>query len=558
MSILRRKYASQPVSPRGKSTMANSRGGLSPPRSLVSVRSMPAVLVEKDWLDGYSLEEYINSLYAPNVIPQKAGELLLLRSPLTIGADSDLKLSGREPVVDTLIPSQKGDSLAIVESDTSSPPIPLMKDYCGSSDESTSSSVSTKSVASEVTVLDFGRTSEAEEDRGSMGAAKCSRGDPGPVTEQGEIESDETLSASRSHLPRASRRLRPFDLGLSLETDIEKDMSDPDPSFHRAVGSPVGPVKEAFIEQVGSAFYIKNLKNDSLGRLPQITPVEQSFSEHESPELIARRESSPGSYRSRGSETISSNSSNRTVRPGERNVVILPGESGRRYHSNCYRRSHGGMGISSAARIGTEGGGNISPHTRHRGVPAPEGPSRPPASPVSPVLPATPATAASPEAAWVRAASEEFSFPSLSILRKEKGSVVLERMPFPPGRGGSSSQGIHPAPPIKTTVLCYANVLPEKSRAPTPVLMVDDASTSQPDSPFDSPKFSSVRGSRVSAASSAPRASGCASGVEGSESLRSVKALLLNEGIQLKEDDARSRNGTPGIGFHVGLDHRII
>jgi len=513
--ILCRKYASQPASPRGKSTMANSREGLSPSRSLVSVRSMPAVPVEQDCLDGYSLEEYIHSLCASRAAPQKTRQSLLLRSPLITVADPDLKLPSREPILGTLIPSREGGSLAVAENDTSSPPMSLMKDYYGSSDECTSASVSTKSVASEeVTVLDFARTSEPEGDRGFVGA--------------------------RGHLSRASLRVKPFDLGLSLNTDIEKDMSDPDPSFHRAAGSPRGPVKEAFIEQVGSAFYIKKLKNDSLGRLPQITPVEWSFPEYESPELTAIQESSPGGYRSRGSETFSSNSSNETIRPGVRNVVILPGESDRRYHSSCCRRSHGEMDIGSAASIKLEEGeGIISHHARHRGAIAPGGPSCPPASPI------TPAATTSREAAWVSVASEEFPSLGFSLLRKEKGSVLLERKPFPPGHGGSNSRGIHPAPPIKTTVLCYANVLPEQSRTPTPVLTVgDDDSIGQPDSPSDSPEFSSVTWSRVSVASSTPYVSGCASGLEGSKSLRSVKALLLNEGIQLKEDDARSGNGT--------------
>lgn len=515
--ILYRKHASLPASPRGKSTMANSPDGLSPPRSLVSVRSMPAIPVEQDCLDGYSLEEYIHSLYASHVIPQKTKESLLLRSPLIAVVDSDLKLSGREPILDTLIPSREGGSLVVAESDTSSPPtgMSLMKDYYGSSDECTSTSVSTKSVASEeVAVLDFARTSEPEEDRWFMGART-------PVAEQGETEFHETLSASRSHLLRASARVKPFDLGLSLNTDIEKDMSDPDPSFHRAAGSPGEPVKEAFVEQVGSAFYIKKLKNDSLGRLPHITPVEWSFPEHESPELTAIQESSPpGGYRSRGSETFSSNSSSETIRPGVRNVVILPGESDRRYHSSCCRRSHGEMDIGSAASIKIEEGeGIILHHARHRGAIAPGGPSCPPASPTTPAA--------------------TFS-PGFSLLGREKGSVILERKPFPPGHGGSNSRGIYPAPPIKTTVLCYANVLPEQSRTPTPVPTVgdDDDGIGQPDSPSDSPEFSSVTWSRVSVASSTP----CASGLEGSKSLRSVKALLLTEGIQLKEDDARSGN----------------
>ncbi|PUU76398.1 hypothetical protein B9Z19DRAFT_1109491 [Tuber borchii] len=497
--ILCRKYASQPASPRDKSAMENSREGLSPPRSLVSVRSMPAILVEQGCLDGYSLEEYIHSLYASYVTPQKAKQSLLLRSPLIAVADSDLILSGREPILGTLIPSRKGGSQAVTESDTSSPPMPLMKDYYGSADEYTSASVSTKSVASEeVTVLDFARTSEPEGDRGFMGA--------------------------RGHLPRASPRVNPLGLGLSLNTDIEKDMNDPDPSFHRAAGSPRGPVREAFIEQVGSAFYFKKLKNDSLGKLPRITPVEWSFPEHESPELTAIQESSPGGgYRSRGPETPSSNSSNETIRPGVRNVVILPGESDRRYHSSCCRRSHGEMDIGSAAGIKIEEGeGIILHHARHRGAIAPGGPSCPPASPTTPAA------------------------TTFSLLRKEKGSVVLERKPFPPGHGGSNYRGIHPAPPIKTTVLCYANVLPEQSRTPTPVLTIGDNDTSQPNSPSGSGEFSSVRWSRVSVASSMPYASGCTSGLEGSKSLRSIKALLLNEGIQLKEGDARSGNGTPG------------
>lgn len=505
--ILRRKYASQPASPRGKSTMANSREGLSPPRSLVSVRSMPAIPVEQDCLGGYSLEEYIHSLYASHVIPQKTKQSLLLRSPLIAVADSDLKLSSREPILGTFIPSRQGGSLAVTESDTSSPPtgMSLMKDYYGSADECTSTSVSTKSVASEeVTVLDFARTSELEEDRGFMGA--------------------------HGHLSRASLRVKSFGLGLSLNTDIEKDMNDPDPSFHRAAGSPGEPVKEAFIEQIGSAFYIKKLKNDSLGRLPQITPVEWSFPEHESPELTAIQESSsPGGYRSRGSETFSSDSSSETIRPGVRNVVILPGESDRRYHNSCCRRSHGEMDIGSAASIEIEEGeGIILHHARHRGAIAPGGPSCPPTSPTTPTATRS---------------------PGFSLLRKERGSVVLERKPFPPGHGGSNSRGIHPAPPIKTTVLCYANVLPEQSRTPTPVLTVgddDDDGIGQPDSPSDSPEFSSVTWSRVSVGSSTPHASGCTSGLEGSKSLRSVKALLLNEGIQLKDDDARSGNGTSG------------
>ncbi|PWW79331.1 hypothetical protein C7212DRAFT_340228 [Tuber magnatum] len=594
-SILRRKCASQPVSPRGRSTgrsaknilgsvtpdprlrndvlqeaasvskqqhginqpsradfprpggphartyaedpTVNSPEGPSIPKSLVSVKPTPVVSVEEGHLGKYNLDEYV---IASCVAPSETGQSSLLQLPLV--ANSDPKQSGRQSVLRKPIPTQKEGSLIVLESDTSSPPMPLMEDSCASSgDECTSSSVSFKSVSGDVKVFDFAPLSEREGDRRSMEATEYPMGGPRPITKDEKIEFDEALPPPLGPLAGVSPSLKPLDLGLSLDTNIEKEIvNDPDPSFHRAVGSPGGPVKEAFVEQVGSAFYINNLKNDSLGRLPQITVLERSPSEHEFPELIAIQESSPGGYSSRGSETFSSNSSNETIRPGARSVVILPGESDRRYHSNCRRRSHGEVDIGSAASRTFEGEGNISPpHARHWGVAVPEGPSRPPTSPEAP------AATAPPEGAWVRAASEGFPFPGFSLPRKEKGSVVLERKPFPPGQGRSSPQGIHPALPIKTTVLCYANVLPEQPRVPTPILTVGDGDTGQQDNPSDSTGFSSVRCPPVSAASSVSRANDRAGGSEGSKSSRSVRALLLSEGIQLKEDDAGSGNGTP-------------
>jgi hypothetical protein len=55
------------------------------------------------------------------------------------------------------------------------------------------------------------------------------------------------------------------------------EFADPDPMFHRALGSPVLPPTEAFVEQVGS-FRVANLRNDSLGNLPKIvsTPSEET------------------------------------------------------------------------------------------------------------------------------------------------------------------------------------------------------------------------------------------------------------------------------------------
>ncbi|KAG0125106.1 hypothetical protein HOY82DRAFT_543370 [Tuber indicum] len=588
-SILPRKHASQPASPRGKSTggaakdvlasatcephlqndgfqkvastseqhhginqpfradsqrpgelRAHAEGpveiladGLSTPKPSLSVRSMPVVSVEQDCLDIYSLGEYIPSPYTSYTAPQKTGQLSLPRSPLTTVADSDPKLLSRQSVLGTPVRSQNENSLAAPESGTSSLPIPLRRDHCASSDDE---GASTSAGSDEVPILDFEGMSEAEEDGRSVKVTKPPNVDPRSITDEGEIGFDETLLTSCGHLPSP----KSLDLRLSPNIDMEKDATNgQELSFHRAVGSPGGAVKEAFVEQVEPTFYIKNLKNDSLGRLPRITTLERSSSEHKLPEPVAIQESSPDVCRSRRSETFSSDSSE-TIRAGVRNVVILPGESDRRYHSNCYRRSHGEMDISFAASIKLQGEGSVfPPQACQRGVTVPEGPSRPPTSP------ATPTAAASPEVAWVRAASEEFPLPDFSLLRKERGSVVLERKPFPPGRGGSNSQGIHPAPAIKTTVLCYTNVLPEQHRASTPVLPAGDDDTGQPDSPSDSLEFSSVRYSRVSVASPMLHARGYAGGSECSKSLRSVKALLLNEGIQLKEDDTSSTNNAP-------------
>jgi hypothetical protein len=58
----------------------------------------------------------------------------------------------------------------------------------------------------------------------------------------------------------------------SLSMDIPKKVGfdiDPDPTFHRSVGSPVNPVTEAFVEQIGT-FHVANLRNDSLGNLPKM------------------------------------------------------------------------------------------------------------------------------------------------------------------------------------------------------------------------------------------------------------------------------------------------
>ncbi|KAG0636099.1 hypothetical protein HOY80DRAFT_1055394 [Tuber brumale] len=587
--VLRRKYASQPTSPRGKSTggaaknapvsstrephlqndgfqkvasaseqqhgidqpfradpprpvglhthaedpVVNLAEGLSTPKSLLSVRSMPAVSVEQDCLDRYSLEGYIPNPYTSYTAPQKTGQLSLPRLPLIAVADSDPKLSSRQSVLGTLIPSQEESSRVGPEGGTSSSPMPLMEDYCASSDDECAS---TSVGSDQMPILDFAGMSEVEEDGRSVEVTKSLIADPRSITEEEEIGFDETLLASYSHLPS----LKPLDLGPSFNTNIEKGATnDPDPSFHRDVGSPGGAVKEAFVERVEPAFYIENLKNDSLGRLPRITALERGSSEHKSPELVAIQESPPEGCKFWRSEIFSSKSSE-TIRPGARNVVILPGESDRRCHSNCYRRSHGEMDISSATSIKLQGEGNIfPPQARHQGATVPEGPSRPHASPT------TPTATASPEVVWVRVASEEFPSPDFSLLRKERGSVVLERKPFPPGRGGSNSQGIHPAPAIKTTVLCYTNVLPEQPRASAPVLTAGDSDTGQPDSLYDSLGFSSVRCSRASVASPMLHARGYAGGSEYSKSLKSFKALLLNGSIQLKEGGTSSANSTP-------------
>jgi hypothetical protein len=62
--------------------------------------------------------------------------------------------------------------------------------------------------------------------------------------------------------------------GLRIKT---VEFADPDPMFHRALGSPVLPPTEAFVEQVG-CFRVANLRNDSLGNLPRIvsTPSEET------------------------------------------------------------------------------------------------------------------------------------------------------------------------------------------------------------------------------------------------------------------------------------------
>jgi len=67
----------------------------------------------------------------------------------------------------------------------------------------------------------------------------------------------------------------PYSAAIRVKT---VEFSDPDPTFHRAIGSPVTPKDEAHVEQVG-AFRVTNLRNDSLGNLPRIVSTAPSSEE---------------------------------------------------------------------------------------------------------------------------------------------------------------------------------------------------------------------------------------------------------------------------------------
>lgn len=85
-----------------------------------------------------------------------------------------------------------------------------------------------------------------------------------------------TMSSQKSvNFDPAPAEVPPVSSSIRVKT---VEFSDPDPTFHRAVGSPNTPTDEAHVEQVG-AFRVTNLRNDSLGNLPKIVSTTPSSEE---------------------------------------------------------------------------------------------------------------------------------------------------------------------------------------------------------------------------------------------------------------------------------------
>lgn len=529
------RCASGPATPTPKARSTGSASGSITPGPHYQYDSLLAVPIAEH---GNYKSSSDGSTPSPSVLylsPQRTGAASP-QSPLISIAYSDQSPDGNSKS-STPVPVQSAGSLAVPVGEADSPPIPLMKDRYPSSD-----SISSMSICSDETGSDFVRVkSRSYISHSTPGVLETPRSDPGPIIDKVPIEvSGRDLLASCSGLPWIPPPSHPRYTGLKLaiNTNIDKDfIGDPDPSFRRAASSPGGPVREAFVEQVGSAFSIKNLRNDSLGALPRITALEYPTSEPPSPELKGVAGPPLIGCKNRGPE-IAASGSIRTTRPEYSSTVILPGESDRRRHSHSNAQSRGGIDIGSAASIIPQSLGRISPtHAYLPGNAKDVGPERPP------VTPETQYKIAVPEAVLVRAASEEFSLSSLAFPSpmRARGSFAQERKPFPPGQGGASAHGIYPAPPIKTTVLCYANVLPEQPRVPTPASLPED--THSRDTSSEGSGVTSVRYARVRAPSPLPSAASFIPKPGDSTGLRSVKALLLKETIQLKVHD-HERSGS--------------